>query len=194
MEIDFFIERTYPGAEMTVFERKKLCEWMKEIIKPTSDILEIGTGVGGSTYYLSKVLTELSPESFVYTCDPVRSPSDNFLNEFKNVKYFKEYSNNIIDYIIENSIKISYIFFDGPEDPDIALNDIKKLEKYIKPGCYFSMHDWEIEKRKLDGGISTKSLHIRKYIENSKRWKKIEVLDGVSSEQSVGFCLYKFVR
>jgi hypothetical protein len=194
MNIDFNIERTYPGAEMSVFERIKLCEWLKDIIKPSYNILEIGTGVGGSTYYLSKLLSEFNPFAFVYTCDPSRGPSDDFLNQYKNVKYFKDYSNNIIEYIIKNSIKLSYLFFDGPEDPNVALDNINRLEEYIDIGCYFSMHDWEISQRKLDGGISTKSLYIREYIEKSDRWEKIEVLDGITLSESVGFCLYKFLK
>lgn len=193
MEIDFNIERTYPGAEMSVFERMKLCSWIKDIINPKYNVLEVGTGVGGSTYYISNVLSEINENSIVYSCDPIRTPNIDFFDKFKNVKFFKDYSNNVIDFIIKNSIKLSYIFFDGPEDPNVALDDIKKLEDYIKPGCYFSMHDWEITTRKLDGGLSTKSLYIREYIEKSDRWEEIEVLDGINSSQSVGFCLYKFL-
>jgi len=85
------------------------------------------------------------------------------------------------------------LFFDGPEDPDIAMEDIKILENYIQPECYFSMHDWELEKRKYDNGISTKAKKIRPYMENSSLWKPIEVLEGIESDQSVGLCLYKFL-
>lgn len=193
MEIDFNIERTYPGAEMSVFERMKLCEWIEDIIKPEYNVLEIGTGVGGSTYYLSKMLSKLNPFASVYTCDPSRGPNEDFLNKYTNVKYFKDYSNNLLDYVIENSIKLSYLFFDGPEDPEVALDDIKKLENYISPGCYFSMHDWEVTPRKLDGATAKKALYIRSYIENSEIWEEIEVLEGLTNTQSVGFCLYKFL-
>jgi hypothetical protein len=193
MELEYNIEKIIPGAEMTPYERETLCNWIIDIIKPKTNILEVGTGVGGSTYYLSKTLSHINKQKSVYTCDPSRSPDNTFLDEMKNVKFFPTTSNDLIDYIIKKSAKLSYIFFDGPEDPDVALNDIKKLEDYIESGCYFSMHDWEIERRKLDGGISTKSLLIRTYIENSTRWEKIEVLDGINSQNSVGFCLYKFL-
>jgi cephalosporin hydroxylase len=193
MELNYNIENIIPGAEMTTYEREILTKWIIDIIRPKSHILEIGTGVGGSTYYLSKTLSYINKKKFVYTCDPSRRPSDEFLDEMKNVKYFPNTSDFLIDYIIKKSIKLSYIFFDGPEDPNVALNDIKKLEDYIESGCYFSMHDWEVKKRLLDGGISTKSLLIRTYIESSERWEEVEVLDGIESRNSVGFCLYKFL-
>lgn len=192
-KINFEIESIYPGAEMLPFERSKVYDWIINVIKPEFNILEIGTGVGGSTYYLSKSLLDLNSNLKVYTCDPTRKPTDSFLQDCTNVSYFKMNSNDLIKYIVENNINISYLFFDGPEPPEIAINDIKILEKYIKPGCYFSMHDWEIQKRKYDNGISTKSLLIRPYIENSSSWKEIEILEGIESDKSVGLCLYMFL-
>jgi hypothetical protein len=81
------------------------------------------------------------------------------------------------------------------------MDDIKVLEKYIEDGCLFSMHDWEYTQRKMDNGISTKSLYIRPYMEQSNKWSKIEVLSGMEkncegSEEidSVGLCLYRYVK
>ncbi len=103
-------------------------------------------------------------------------------------------SQQFFDDLILKNIKLDYIFFDGPEDPDVALHDINLLEDWIDPGCYFSMHDWETETRKYDGQQSIKSLKIRSYIEsNPNIWEPIEVLDGINSYDSVGFCLYKFL-
>lgn len=191
--MDFNIENKYPSAEMLPFEREKLYNWIKNIIKPATNILETGTGVGGSTYYLSKALEESCASCKVYTCDPSRSPTFEFMEECKNIEFFPTYSNQLIDYLIKQKIKISYVFFDGPEDPLIALDDIKKLEEYIEVGCYFSMHDWETSQRKYDNGVSTKSTSIRPYMESSEKWEKIEVLDGINSADSVGLCLYRYI-
>lgn len=190
--MDFNIEKKYLAAEMLPFEREKLYNWIKNIIKPTSNILETGTGVGGSTYYLSKALKEICNDCKVYTCDPSRKPTVQFLEECDNVEFYPAYSNLLINYLIKEKIKISYIFFDGPEDPSVALDDIKKLEEYIDIGCYFSMHDWETSPRKYDNGLSTKAASIRPYMESSKKWEKVEVLDGINSADSVGLCLYRY--
>jgi cephalosporin hydroxylase len=187
------IETVYPGAEMLPFERLKLYSWITEIIKPKNDILETGCGTGGSTYYISESVKHINSKSVIYTCDPDRKPNDNFLNNHPNVRYSASYSADLILEIINNIVKIDYIFFDGPEDPNVAMEDIKVLEGYIQPGCYFSMHDWEFERRKYDMEISTKAEKIRPYIENSSLWKPIEVLEGIESNESVGFCLYEFL-
>lgn len=179
---------------MLPFERKKLFYWIKEIIAPQKNILEIGTGVGGSTYYLSKALEIINKEGKVYSCDPTRSPSLEFMKDCTNVSFHSISSKKLINYIIENKIDISYIFFDGPEDPSVALDDIKVLEGYITNTCYFSMHDWEVSVRKYDNDISTKAAYIRPYIESSNRWEKVEVLDGIDSCESVGLCLYKYIN
>ena len=183
--------------EMLPYERFILYKWITEIIKPIVAV-EFGTGHGGSTYYITKALEQTG--GFLHTCDPERSPLQEIFNLNKNFKYYSITSDKLINILIENNINIDYLFFDGPEDPMIALTDLIKLENYIKPGCYFSMHDWEIEKRGFDGAISTKALHIRPYIENSSRWKLIHQLSGLEKNSkdndgydSVGLCLYQFI-
>lgn len=193
-DINLHIENLYPGAEMLPYERLKLYNWIVEIIKPENNILETGCGHGGGTYYISEAVREVNPKAKIYTCDPGRGPSDDFLKIHTNVDYRAVYSDNLIYDIIKNNIKLDYLFFDGPEDPNIAMNDIRVLEDYISPGCYFSMHDWETTPRKYDNGLSTKAALIRPYMEhNPSIWEPIEVLDGINSDQSVGLCLYKFL-
>lgn len=192
-ELNLHIENIYPGAEMLPFERYTVYRWITDIIKPENGILETGCGNGGSTYYLSQAIKKLNSRSIIHTCDPERKPFDDFLNQNSNVIYYKMYSADLISKLIYDKIKLDYIFFDGPDDPNIPMDEIKILEDYIQPGCYFSMHDWEIEKRKYDGAIANKSKLIRPYLEKSSYWQPIEILEGIESNQSVGFCLYKFL-
>lgn len=191
-EIDLNIENRFIGVEMLPFERMKLYTWVSEIVKPTNAI-DLGCGCGGGTYYISKGMKKCGSKGKVYSCDPGRGPSSEFLSEQDNVDYRKVYSNELISDLISDCIKIDYLFFDGPEDPDVAIEDIKVLEEYIQPGCYFSMHDWEIEKRMFDNAISIKAAKIRPYMESNPLWEEIEVLDGVTKSDSVGLCLYKFL-
>jgi hypothetical protein len=99
--------------------------------------------------------------------------------------------------MINDNIDINFIFFDGPEDPNVALNDFKVLEEYVKFGTVFSMHDWCITTRKYDNGISTKSLFLKPYIENSNSWVLIDEFFGekyIDGEESVGLCFYKKIN
>lgn len=195
-----FKKTKYHGGEMLPYERFKIFNWIKEY-KP-KNILEIGCGTcGGSTKFMSDALNDINGGN-IYCCDPSRGPSETFLSRHENVKYFKETSDFLIDKIINENIEIDFAFFDGPENPDIAMNDIKKLEPYIKNGTYFSMHDWHFGARNYDGASSSKSDKIKPYIENSEPWEEIEVLlankknnkTGLEEVDSVGLCLYKYKK
>ncbi len=91
--------------------------------------------------------------------------------------------------------------FDGPEDPNTALNDIIYLEEHLPNDTYFSMHDWDLN-RSYDKGQSTKAVKIREYMEKSSNWELMEQLfsDKKNSDfddfpfDSVGLCLYKFKK
>lgn len=191
-EINLHIENLYVGAEMLPLERLKLYTWTSELIKP-KNILDIGCGTGGGTYYLSEGLKVCNPEGKVYSCDPERSPSQQFFSEHLNVSYYRSFSTELIEKVRDDGIEIGYIFHDGPDDPNVGMNDIKLLETFIKPGCYFTMHDWETEPRKFDNGVANKARIIRPYMESDESpWESVEVLDGIESAESVGLCLYKF--
>jgi len=186
-----FINRPFKGAELLPVERFKLFHWVLE--KKPYNILEIGTGKGGATYYMAEAIKEIG-KGHIITCDPHRKPDLKLFKEFPFIEYYKMKSDVVIQDVIDRGIEIDFIFFDGPEDPKVALRNIKQLEKWITTGTLFSMHDWETEERIHDNGISTKAKLIRPYIEKSKRWREIEVLDGLESSDTVGLCFYQYKR
>jgi hypothetical protein len=196
--VDF--EQTIFNGEMLPFERFKLYNWICEISPKI--IFEVGTGEGGgSTYYISLAIKNKNYNTKLYTCDPIRSPNQKFLDEFNFISYSKDYSHNMIKTLIDSEIKPDFIMFDGPENPEVAYDDIIYLENYIKDGTYFCMHDWD-HYRPYDNGYSTKSVKIREYIENSNKWELIERLDSDKKNSnfdnreydSVGLCLYKYKK
>lgn len=199
MTVINFSEAPYPGAEMLPFERYTVYHWVLNLIQPTN-ILEVGTGLGGSTYFLSKALKNHNTNGKIYTCDPMRTPCYNFFNECDNVNFYSVTSNNLIQKLINDKINIDYVFFDGPEDPNIAIDDLKLLETVLPKDAYFSMHDWETKERGYDKATSFKSSLIRPYIEQSKKWKAVDVLSGLKKNSntsledydSVGLCLYQY--
>lgn len=185
MKDDFFI--SYDG-EMLPKERESLYGWIGEI-KPKM-ILEVGTGSGASTYYMNESLKSFGIDSIIHTCDPSSLRISKYILNEETIKYHNTTSDKLIRELdISN---LDFIFFDGPEDEDVAINDLEYIEPKLKKGCYFSMHDWEFTKRLYDNGVSIKSNKIRPYMENSDKWELIEYLEGVNSNESVGLCLYKF--
>ena len=167
---DFY--HTKYNGEMLPYERFKLTEWVTSINPKV--VFEVGTGNGGgSTYFISKSLTELNNNGVIHTCDPLRTIDENMLIEFSNIIYYQINSNKMLEDLINKNIKPNFIMFNGPENPEIAYDDIKVLEEYIDNGTYFSMHDWDTY-RPYDKGNSTKSIKIREYIENSKNWEIVK--------------------
>lgn len=172
-------------GEMTLYERKKLYDIILDL-KPNI-ILECGSGIGASTH----IMVNATPKySKIFSCDPVRTPVVNSEKlEFNKVK-----SDVLISKIINDNIIPDVIFFDGPEDPEVALNDFKNLDKYVGDGTVFLMHDWCTITRKFDGGISTKALLLKPYINKLDNWELVEEIFGddyKEGEESVGLCYYK---
>jgi len=199
MEKEIFFNPPFDG-EMLPLEKYKLYNWVLEI-KPKI-VFEIGTGLGGgSTFYISKAISELNNGGQIYTCDTDRGPSEQFFKEFQFVNFYRKKSEEFLKDLINIGIVPELIMFDGPEDPKIAHNDIIFLEKYINNGTYFCMHDWDLE-RPYDNNKSTKSIMIRDYMEKSSNWELIEKLDSKIKNSdfddlkydSVGMCLYKYKK
>ena len=196
-EYNYFANTISEYGEMLPYERYTIYSWIKKY-KP-KNVLEIGTGTGGSTQYISDAMNE-NGFGKIYSCDPSRSPPIDFLMSRKNLLFYSLESNYLIQSIIAEKIDIDFIFFDGPENPDIALFDLIELEKYIRNGTLFSMHDWHIGIRNYDSAISTKCYKVKPYIENSDKWDLIQLL--VANEKnsdfdnnacdSVGLCLYQY--
>ena len=209
MNKEEFIQFKYEKyGEMLPYERYKLYTWVKEY--GVKRALDVGTGSGVAAYYISQGIKNNSGQ--VLTCDPFSGPLATpkreslqvLLKDNPNIKFSQVTSTELIDEIINHDVSLDFVFFDGPEDVNVAIDDIQKLEKHLKSGFLFSMHDWEIIPRNYDNQRSFKSAKIRPYIENSEWWEKIEVLSGLEINSnyytypdkncdSVGLCLYKFL-
>lgn len=198
-EYNYFSQSIDEHGEMLPFERQVLYSWIQKY--QPNNLLEIGTGTGGSTQYISDAMTE-NGFGTIFSCDPTRSPSKTFIETRPNLKFYSIISTELIDIIILNNISIDFIFFDGPENPDIALQDLLRLEKYISNDILFCMHDWHTGIRNYDSSRSTKSDKIKPYIENSDQWTNIDTLYANKKNSnfdstpwdSVGLCLYQFKK
>ncbi|WP_417730322.1 class I SAM-dependent methyltransferase [Rosistilla oblonga] len=195
------IKRELPAnpfdGEMLPLERLRLFKWM-QVHRPRV-VLEVGAGVGGSTFYLSEALKQYGGK--LYTCDPMRKPPQDFLDRFAGTLDFRSLKSvELIDELIAQNIVPDMLFFDGPEIPELALEDLQRLEPVIPHGCLFAMHDWELIGGRNKKIISIKSEQVRPYIEQSSDWEPLEVLSGHQKNvwwtkgrwDSVGLCLYRY--
>lgn len=186
----------YPG-EMLPIERLRLHQWMTEY-RPKV-VLEVGTGVGGSTFYITQTLTQYG--GALHTCDPMRSPPEHFLTRFAGTLHYHPLrSDQLIAQMKQKGIRPDLLFFDGPEIPDLALDDLQSLEGWIEPGCLFAMHDWEQPGGRNSKIVSIKAQKVRPYLEKSPHWTPLARLEGHSKNvwwtkgryDSVGLCLYRY--
>lgn len=187
-----FIKCPYPG-EMLPLERMTLYNAVRD--NKARIILEIGCGEGASTYYMAEGQNSKWGGE-IHTCDPTRSPTQKFLETYSNVFYIPRNGCVLIDCLIKENIIPDFVFFDGPEDPQVALDDFKTLDPYLLPGTVFAMHDWCTGPRGYDGAVSTKADLIKPYISGLNTWQWLDELYGdrynVAEEyDSVGLAFYR---
>lgn len=186
----------YQG-EMLPIERLRLYQWM--VTWQPKRVLEVGTGVGGSTFYISTALQRNGGE--LHSCDPLRRPPDPFLERFAGTLHYHALrSDQLIERLRSQGRKPDFLFFDGPEIPDLGLSDLRSLEPWIDPGCLFAMHDWEQPGGRNRKIVSIKAKKVRPYLEQSPNWQRVDQLDGHRKNawwtkgrfDSVGLCLYVY--
>jgi hypothetical protein len=126
------------------------------------------------------------------TADPENRPAVEFYGQndrYKDFVRFLSFSSDF-EYVFPatesgESRGISspdFLFFDGPEDPDLSLKDFKFFDNIVKSGCKFSCHDWETLPRSYDGQTSIKALTLRPYLESLETWETLEYLSGLDGE------------
>jgi predicted O-methyltransferase YrrM len=184
-------------GEMLPLERLTLYRWMLEH-KPTT-VFEVGTGVGGSTFYICEALRLHG--GTLHTCDPIRRPPESFLNRFQSTLcYHAQRSTDLIHDLIRAKTIPDFLFFDGPEIPELAVTDLQLLEPHLRPGTLFAMHDWEQVGGPNERIVSIKAAAVRPYLEESHQWSPRCVLSGHQKNvwwtkgkyDSVGLCLYQY--
>ena len=196
-------------GQMSDLERQKLFDWV--YTSEPSTVIEIGGGSGGgSTFSIAEAMARLRDEgkcqdSILLTADPDNGSARDFYGKddrYKDFIQFLSFSSEF-EYIFPSpAFPIpDFLFFDGPEDPDLNLEDFKFFDNIVKSGCKFSCHDWETSPRAFDGATSVKASKIRPYIENLDTWEQVECLSGLFAEwpnvdvniraRSVGLCYYR---
>lgn len=190
-------------GQMTVQERIFLYQAALEklSIMENGTALEIGTWKGGgSTLQISTAImnVDLSGHyrgNILHTCevDPIlyseAVAAYETTPQSKYVVFHNKPSDIVIDELIWKGNIPQFVFFDGPEDPEINMNDFLKLDEHLKVGTRFCMHDWDLDVR-FDGLVSTKAKLLRPYLEKSNKWHQI---GSLTKPISVGIVLMEKV-
>lgn len=176
------------NGQLLEYERAFLF-WTIIAVKPAS-VLEIGTWKGGgSTYQIASAL-KMNRSGHLYTCE---KDSDLYneavlaylANPLKTcISFFNMESGEFLRQMSKH-VRPDFVFFDGGEDPQEALDDFQYIEQYMFPGAMFMAHDWDLGER-MDGGVSHKNDLLRPYIENAPQWKIKKV---ITKPYSVGMVL-----
>jgi predicted O-methyltransferase YrrM len=164
-------------------ERAYLERLVKSVV-PTI-VLEVGCGCGaGSTYSIAKGL-RANRNGELFTCDLDQkrlAQAKKLFEPWPFVKIRDCRSDVLVSWLFDTNRYPQIIFFDGPENPDVALNDLKKMQGRLRYGTHFLMHDWNPEH-------STKAIKVRKHVEEHPHWKPIKIL---TQPDSLGMAHYQF--
>jgi len=177
-------------------ERRFLYEAVRE--RNPVVALEVGTWKGGgSTLHITSALYEHGTWSarLLHTCEVDLNLFNEAVAAFENthlrpyVNFNNKPSTVLINELIQSgqASQLGFVFFDGPEDPELNINDFKLLDPHLPVGTYFCMHDWDLGTR-ADGLSSTKATLIRPYLENLPTW---QILSTLTAPASVGIVLAK---
>lgn len=163
-------------------------------------VLEVGTWKGGgSTWQIANALQSLRESGHncvFHTCEVDQAHyaeaqaiySQSPWEEF--VRCHHATSDTLIGMLLAAEVVPDFLFFDGPEDVDTALRDFQRLDKVVKAGSFFMMHDWDLGQR-VDGLQSIKALKIRPYLESLQTWR---IISSMTAPESVGLILAEKVR
>jgi predicted O-methyltransferase YrrM len=147
-------------------------------------VLEVGTWKGGgSTWQIVEGLKK-NRKGLLFTCETEKEFFDEAIKLYEGnnlIHLCNVDSCELIRELISTNQIPDFLFFDGPEDISTALYDFESLDKYLKPGSIFCMHDWE-------NPPSIKASFIRPYLEALVTWEPIKQL---TFPESVGICLWR---
>lgn len=186
-----------PGGEMLPLERAKLQEWVYK--KAPSTVIEIGGGAGGgSTMQICNAIARLDGQTKLITTDPLHAWNAYAGQYYGSHPVFKDFieihglqGGDLIKFHIKSPPE--FVFFDGPDNPQVVYDDFLAIEKLMPVGSWFASHDWEVGKRAYDGAVCPKNETLRPYLEANPNWKIVEQLDGLASTDSVGLILMEKV-
>ena len=160
-------------GQMMPAEREALHE--EVLANRPAHVLEVGCWRGGgSTYQIATALKKLGGGK-LHTCETDKETIDRAYGAFQQtdlwplVDFHPLPSHVLIQNLLAKGVIPNFIFFDGPEDPNVAMQDFQTLDAVVPSGTIFSMHDWLHD-------LSTKQKLLKPYLEGLATWKIYRLL------------------
>jgi predicted O-methyltransferase YrrM len=165
MEFDLSTVRTEPSFGQLYPAERALLRAMVLAKRPRT-VLEVGTWKGGgSTFQIVSALTA-ARMGHLHTCEPNTELHAIAAQQYRgasNITTHNLYSHDLIDRLFAENDVPDFVFFDGPDDPQVALSDLRRLEERVAVGTVFMMHDWD----------DIKASAVRPYLERSTMWHTV---------------------
>ncbi len=156
--------------------------------------LEVGTWKGGGSTWQIVTALEANRRGRLWTCEPDHEHfaaakavyTDRKSNRFGRLVELHNCTGAALIAKLKANNKIpDFVIFDGPEDPQINFDDFQSLHGWVKPGCVFICHDWDLGMRS-DGQSSVKAKLLRPHLESHQGWR----IEGqLTAPESVGMVM-----
>jgi predicted O-methyltransferase YrrM len=160
-------------GQMLPLERRQL-HWTVIDRQPRL-ALEVGTWKGGGSTLQIVTALVANGGGHLHTCEPDKAFHEQACSVFRGglleryVTLHNKPSGEVIRELLAAGQVPDFLFFDGPEDPQVALDDINALSPYLPAGTTLMMHDWLSPE-------SVKQRLIKPYLANSEEWCITNVL------------------
>lgn len=168
---------TPPNGQMYPAERAALHNAVLRC-KPTI-VFEAGCWWGGGSTF--QIMTALMENGFgaLYTCDVDQERASCARRYYDNACWGGRcviadgMARDVFASTIEKVGAPQFVFLDGSEDAQEAMDDFRFIDSHVSPGCYMMMHDWNPP--------SNKATILRPYLEQLATWKILSIApDGES--------------
>lgn len=176
----FFFEGSMEvRGQLWYAERKLLYETVRATRPRVA--FEIGTWEGGgSTFFIASALAaggggvlhtvESDPERHAIATRSYRTHLPRLVD---SVRFHCGSSQAVIPGVLADEGRCDFLFLDGAQDPDQALDELEMFKDYLAPGSVLVAHDWDNDKMAA----------VRPEIESDPRF---EILQRLTGPVSVG--------
>jgi predicted O-methyltransferase YrrM len=159
---------------------KSNIEWLVNYYGVPSTIIEVGVFEGGTTFWLSEVLTPHNKNLKIYAIDPHVGSTDmdedpdavqkNFAHNvsvctYQNVEYIRKHSEDGLIDLINKGVQAELIYIDGDHKANAVLTDLVLSWKLLKKGGVILCDDAVHWQYKDENGMKAAQMSPRMAVE-----------------------------
>ncbi len=139
---------------MANVELHALVAAVKQLPRPPSSIVEIGSYCGGSTVVIGRAAVRRNAAGKVYAIDPFSFDESRY-----NYNYEASFDSNVAEWDLRGTVvkvkktsdevaaywdrQIDFLFVDGDHSYEAVANDIRNFVPFVRRGSLFALHDYK---------------------------------------------------